>query len=110
MSYFFVAPPLHIISIVSLFTYRVIIDEGHVLGKSANNLFQFASWLSAERLWAMTGTPTQQIATQNGLKNLFHMSNFLKHEFFSQRLGREHAWNALLSTGWRGGDFSSFFR
>ena len=108
MYYFSVSPPLQIFRL--LLTYRVIIDEGHVLGKSANNLFQFASWLNAERQWAMTGTPTQQIVTQNGLRNLFHMCNFLKHEFFSQRLGREQVWNALISTGWRAGDLSSFFR
>ena len=97
-------------SLLKVSWLRVIVDEGHVLGKSANNLFQFASWLPAERLWAMTGTPTPQISTQNGLKNLFHMSNFLKHDFFNQRLGGENDWNSLISSGWRMGHMSSFFR
>jgi hypothetical protein len=97
-------------SLLKVSWLRVIVDEGHVLGKSANNLFQFASWLPAERLWAMTGTPTPQISTQNGLKNLFHMSNFLKHDFFNQRLGGENDWNSLISSGWRLGHVSSFFR
>lgn len=97
-------------SLLKVSWLRIIVDEGHALGKSANNLFQFASWLPAERLWAMTGTPTPQISTQNGLRNLFHMSNFLKHDFFNQRLGGENDWNSLISSGWRLGHVSSFFR
>ncbi len=89
---------------------RVIVDEGHVMGKNTNNLIQFASWLSAERRWAMTGTPTQQVATQSGVRNLYYLTNFLRHDFFSRRLGREKVWNSLIANGWRSGELSSFFR
>ncbi|KAL9186138.1 hypothetical protein ACHAXT_005376 [Thalassiosira profunda] len=89
---------------------RVIVDEGHVMGKSSNNLIQFTSWLAAQRHWAMTGTPTQQIAAQNGLKQLFYLANFCKHEFFNQRLGREKVWNRFIREGWRFGSLASFFR
>lgn len=89
---------------------RVIVDEGHVLGKSTNNLIQFASWLTSERHWGMTGTPTQQVATQTGLKNLYYLTNFLRHDFFNRRLGRDKVWNRLINQGWNAGDLSSFFR
>ena len=89
---------------------RIIVDEGHVMGKNTNNLIQFASWLTAQRRWAMTGTPTQQIATQNGLKNLYFLANFLNHQFFDRRLGREKVWNSLIGQGWKYGHLSSFFR
>ena len=94
----------------SFYFNRVIVDEGHVLGKNSNNMIQFASWLAAERHWAMTGTPTQQVASQNGLRNLYFLANYLRHEFFNQRLGREKAWNELISHPWKVGNVASFFR
>jgi len=97
-------------SLLKVSWLRVIVDEGHVLGKSNSNLIQFASWLTAQRRWAMTGTPTQQIATQNGLRSLYHLANFLQHEFFNRRLGREKVWNSLISQGWKGGSLACFFR
>ncbi|KAL7548569.1 hypothetical protein ACHAWF_011856 [Thalassiosira exigua] len=90
---------------------RVIVDEGHVMGKNnSTNMIKFSSWLYAERHWAMTGTPTQQVNSQSGLRNLYHLTNFLRHDFFSQRLGREKVWNSLIDQGWRAGCLSSFFR
>ena len=89
---------------------RVIVDEGHVMGKNTNNLIQFASWLTAERHWAMTGTPTQQIATQNGLRSLFYLVNYLRHDFFLRRLGREKSWNDLITQPWKSESVASFFR
>ena len=89
---------------------RLIVDEGHVMGKNSSNAIQFASWIAAQRRWAMTGTPTQQIATQNGLRNLFYLFNFLQHEFFCRQLGREQVWNDLINRGWKYGNLSSFFR
>ena len=72
--------PLYLNNILlSSYSIRVIVDEGHVMGKNTNNLIQFASWLTGERHWGMTGTPTSQIATQNGLKNLYYLANFLRH-------------------------------
>lgn len=58
----------------------------------------------------MTGTPTQQITNQNGLRNLYYMINFLKHGFFNRRLGREQCWNDLISSGWQTGNIGAFFR
>ncbi|EJK74515.1 hypothetical protein THAOC_03799 [Thalassiosira oceanica] len=92
---------------------RIIVDEGHVMGKHANNMCQFAAWIKADRRWAMTGTPTQQVARQHGtavLKSLFNLTNFVNHDFFSKRLGREQDWNALISQGWRENKLVSFYR
>lgn len=58
----------------------------------------------------MTGTPTQQITNQNGLRNLYYLINFLKHGFFNRRLGREQCWNDLISSGWQSGHVGAFFR
>lgn len=58
----------------------------------------------------MTGTPTQQIAAQTGLRNLYFLTNFLKHDFFNRQLGREKCWNNLISSGWQAGNLASFFR
>jgi SNF2 family DNA or RNA helicase len=89
---------------------RLIVDEGHVMGKDVSNAIQFASWVSADRRWVMTGTPTQQISSQNGLRQLFHLSNFLKHEFFARELGQEKTWTHLISRGWKDEKVASFFR
>lgn len=58
----------------------------------------------------MTGTPTQQIATSSGLRNLYYLTNFLKHGFFEQRLGREQSWNDLITSGWLADNVGPFFR
>ena len=92
---------------------RIIVDEGHVMGKHANNMCQFAAWIKSDRRWAMTGTPTQQVARQHGavvLKSLFHLANFVHHDFFSKQLGREQDWNGLISQGWRENKLVSFYR
>ena len=102
------------------------------MGKNTNNLIQFASWLTVERVssvklhvvfrlhetprthsyqtWAMTGTPTQQITTQTGLRNLYFLNNFVKHDFFNRQLGREKWWIELISSGWQVGNLASFYR
>ena len=35
---------------------RLVVDEGHSMGKGTqNNSIQFASWITSQRRWAMTG-------------------------------------------------------
>lgn len=60
--------------------------------------------------WGMTGTPTQQTASQSGLRNLYFLTNYLQHGFFSRKLGREQRWNQLISSGWNTGSIGAFFR
>jgi len=97
-------------SLLKVHWLRVIVDEGHVMGKNSTNMIQFASWLKGQRHWGMTGTPTQQIATSTGLRSLYFLINYLRHDFFSKRLGREKTWNSLINQGFKEGNVSCFFR
>ncbi len=80
------------------------------MGKNPNNTIQFCSWITAQRRWGMTGTPTNQIASQTGLRNLFFLQNFVKHTFFSRELGKEKLWNSLINNGWKNDHLASFYR
>ena len=93
------------------FTIELKSKQGHVMGRGSNsNTIQFASWITAQRRWAMTGTPTQQTANQSGLRNILGLVKFLKHDFFSARLGGDQVWNELIARTWNEGKLSSFFR
>mmetsp|Transcript_19166 Transcript_19166/g.39273 ORF Transcript_19166/g.39273 Transcript_19166/m.39273 type:complete len:1020 (+) Transcript_19166:46-3105(+) len=88
---------------------RLIVDEGHVMGKKTNNAIVFGSWITAQRRWVMTGTPTPQVANKSdALKNVFYLLSFLKHDFHKR--GQDKSWNELISKGWSGGNMSSFYR
>ena len=90
---------------------RLIIDEGHSMGQSGqNNAIEFASWIYAQRRWVMSGTPTPQTLGKNGLVNLLHLANFLKHEIFSKEAEGDKLWRKKLSTPWGSGQLVSFFR
>ncbi len=81
------------------------------MGRGTNsNTIQFASWITAQRRWAMTGTPTQQTANQSGLRNILGLVKFLKHDFFAARLGGDQVWTDLIARSWNEGNLSSFFR
>lgn len=88
---------------------RMVVDEGHSMGKNKDNCtIKFASWISAERRWAMTGTPTRQNATQIGqLKGLM---SFLQHDFFTPRRSGDQVWRNYIARVWREGRIASFFR
>eukprot|EP00934_Nitzschia_sp_Nitz4_P008343 Nitzschia sp. Nitz4//scaffold59_size112058//100048//103237//NITZ4_004128-RA/size112058-augustus-gene-0.96-mRNA-1//1//CDS//3329555180//8333//frame0 len=92
---------------------RMIVDEGHSMGRgnNKNSAIAFASWISAERRWAMTGTPTRQTTSQTaGLSNIRNLLQYLQHNFFSRRNGGESDWQSLISRGWIKGSAASFFR
>jgi hypothetical protein len=80
------------------------------MGKNPNNTIQFCSWITAQRRWGMAGTPTQQIANQTGLRNLFFLCQFLDHTYFLRTLGREKHWNSLINNGWKDDSLASFYR
>jgi SNF2 family DNA or RNA helicase len=71
-------------SLLKVHWLRLVVDEGHSMGKNGRptNVIDFASWISAERRWAMTGTPTPQTIDKVGLSNLFGLVKFLKHDYF----------------------------
>lgn len=47
------------------------------------NAIDFASWITADYRWAMTGTPTPQTTRNIGVGNIFGLLKFLKHDYFS---------------------------
>lgn len=90
---------------------RMIVDEGHSMGRGKeNSAILFASWISAERRWAMTGTPTRQVVSQSGLSSLLNLVHYLQHGFFSHRRGGAMVWQNMIARGWSRGMLSSFFR
>lgn len=90
---------------------RMVVDEGHSMGRArGNSSIGFASWVSSERRWAMTGTPTRQTTTQNGLVNILNLMQYLQHGFFSRQLGGGAVWQDLIARGWSRGSYASFFR
>jgi hypothetical protein len=90
---------------------RMIVDEGHSMGRGRDSgHIMFASWVNAERRWAMTGTPTRQIITQSGLSNVLNLMQYMNHDFFSRRNGGDLVWNQLIVRGWNRGQLASFFR
>ena len=89
---------------------RMIVDEGHSMGRGSNSAIRFASWITAERRWAMTGTPTRQTATQNGLSNIHGLMGYLQHDFFSSRRDGLTTWQNMVVRSWNTGYLASFFR
>ena len=78
--------------------------------RSNNNSIQFASWITAQRRWAMTGTPTPQTASQNGLKNILGLLKFLQHDYFSPRFDGDRKWKQYVSKNWNEFKIAPFFR
>jgi SNF2 family DNA or RNA helicase len=90
---------------------RMIVDEGHSMGRGMDiSCITFASWVCAERRWAMTGTPTRQTITQSGLSNVLNLMQYLNHDFFSRRNGGDVVWKQLVVRGWNRGYVASFYR
>ncbi len=90
---------------------RMIVDEGHSMGRGRDSSsISFASWVNAERRWAMTGTPTPQTSSQSGLINVLNLMQYLQHDFFTRRQGGDITWNKLIVKCWNIGHISAFFR
>eukprot|EP00980_Cylindrotheca_fusiformis_P011952 scaffold2830_cov131-Cylindrotheca_fusiformis.AAC.73 len=90
---------------------RLVVDEGHSMGRGKDNsAISFASWITAERRWAMTGTPTRQTVNQSGLSSILNLMQYLQHDFFSRRQNGDEIWQNLVSRTWNRGQLASFFR
>eukprot|EP00557_Chaetoceros_sp_GSL56_P009171 CAMPEP_0176494518 /NCGR_PEP_ID=MMETSP0200_2-20121128/10149_1 /TAXON_ID=947934 /ORGANISM="Chaetoceros sp., Strain GSL56" /LENGTH=1522 /DNA_ID=CAMNT_0017892301 /DNA_START=84 /DNA_END=4652 /DNA_ORIENTATION=- len=90
---------------------RLIVDEGHTMGKRGQptNAIDFASWIFAERRWAMTGTPTPQSIDKDGLGNLFGLLKYLKHDLFTvEHWGEERC--KLIMKELKAGNVATFFK
>ena len=90
---------------------RMIVDEGHSMGRGQeNSAILFASWIAAERRWAMTGTPTRQVVSHSGLSSILNLLGYLQHGFFSHRHDGSSVWQSLIARAWSRGMLSAFFR
>lgn len=86
---------------------RLIVDEGHTMGKGSHgNAVQCASWICAQRRWAMTGTPTPQTNRQSDVRNILGLLQFLQHDFLSS----EKIWKNAISKSWNEQSFEGYFR
>lgn len=89
-------------SLLKIHWLRMIIDEGHSMGRCALGAsIQFASWISSERRWAMTGTPTKEGTTS--LTQLKNLCAYLQHEFFTARRDGEIVWRRYIAQPWKAG-------
>ena len=89
--------------------HRVVVDEGHSMAKDRmSSGIDFASWLAAERRWAMTGTPTTQRATQ--IVQVRALFRFLRHDFFTKRCGGDEFWKKAVAHNWKKGSVASYLR
>mmetsp|Transcript_8540 Transcript_8540/g.12168 ORF Transcript_8540/g.12168 Transcript_8540/m.12168 type:complete len:719 (-) Transcript_8540:91-2247(-) len=95
--------------LLKVYWLRLVVDEGHSMGASTHsNSIMFASWITAQRRWAMTGTPTPQTTSSNGLRNIFGLLKFLKHDYFCPRRNGENKWK-LLKCGFSEGRLAVFY-
>jgi len=95
--------------LLKVFWHRLVIDEGHFLGKDqTNSTIQFATWVNAKNRWAMTGTPTKQSAAE--LRQLRGLMRFLQHDFFTSRMNGDFFWDRNVKRSWNEGHLVSFFR
>jgi len=102
--------PLSACPLLKIYFTRLIVDEGHSMGRGQqNNAILFASWISANRRWCMSGTPTPQTSARSGMSNLLGLMGFLKHEFFNARQNGDSTWQTL-SRSWNEGSLASFFQ
>eukprot|EP00730_Choanoeca_flexa_P019084 TRINITY_DN9307_c0_g1_i1.p1 TRINITY_DN9307_c0_g1~~TRINITY_DN9307_c0_g1_i1.p1 ORF type:complete len:1313 (+),score=287.49 TRINITY_DN9307_c0_g1_i1:212-3940(+) len=65
--------------------YRVVLDEGHNMGKgSRTNARQAVQVLLTERLWVVSGTPTPEMLSSSGLKYIKKLMEIVKEPPFSE--------------------------
>ncbi len=75
---------------------------------SPTNAIDFASWITAERRWVMSGTPTPQTISNSGVGNLYGLLKFLNHAYFCTPQWGEIRYRAL-DRELKDGHLASFF-
>jgi SNF2 family DNA or RNA helicase len=99
----------NVCSLLKIHWHRMVIDEGHSMAKGhENSSIQFASWIHAERRWAMTGTPTKHNTMQ--LNQVKALLRFLRHDFFVSKGDGDQFWKKEIMDRWKGKDLVSFYR
>lgn len=83
---------------------RLIIDEGHEIGRLRNDpsvtrafadAAELITHIAAERRWIMSGTPTTGAHSDVGLHQLFRLLSFLRHPHYTV-LNNEKDWNRSI--------------
>lgn len=88
---------------------RLVVDEGHEIGKSDSDPFamrvtKFISQIAAERRWVMSGTPTTGANSKLALAQLYRIFQFLRHPRIAAGPSRKSASvEKLLQDGSGGG-------
>ena len=96
-------------SLLKIYWHRMVIDEGHSMAKGQeNSSIQFASWIYAERRWAMTGTPTKHNTMQ--LNQVKALMRFLRHDFFFSKGDGDQFWKKEIMDRWKERELVSFYR
>ena len=104
-------PTTRACSLLKIHWTRLIVDEGHAMGRGKqSSAILFASWISAQRRWVMTGTPTPQTVAQSSLSNMNALFHFLQHDFFGSRFNGDQVWRIAIVRSWNDGHIASFFR
>ena len=75
--------PTEASSLLKIRWTRLIVDEGYAIGSRGKDTkaIEFASWISAQRRWVVTGTPRPQTDFGSGMSNMNNMLNFLQPNF-----------------------------
>ncbi|KAL3673931.1 hypothetical protein V7S43_001618 [Phytophthora oleae] len=96
-------------SLLTVIWVRVIVDEGHKLGRQTpTNLMRMARLLSAERRWVMTGTPTPNTLQSADLRFMHGLLVFLRNKPYGQPDGR--AWTKAIARPFEQNQPIGFYR
>lgn len=71
--------PLHQV-IFKTHWLRLVLDEGHIIGKGLNIRNAAIAAIQADIVWCMTGTPTPQVAHRTGISHLERILAFLRFQ------------------------------
>ena len=90
---------------------RLVIDEGHSLGKPArNNSILFGTRMNSTFRWCITGTPTPEVSGKSALPNILQILLYLKVECLYPQLGGKEVWKDEFAAGWTAGDPKSYMK
>jgi hypothetical protein len=91
---------------------RLIVDEGHEIGKSDADVFamrvtKFISQIAAERRWVMSGTPTTGANSKLALGQLYRIFQFLRHPRIALTARKAKSTDKLKENEWASSDVNT---
>eukprot|EP01113_Clastostelium_recurvatum_P036839 TRINITY_DN5315_c0_g1_i1.p1 TRINITY_DN5315_c0_g1~~TRINITY_DN5315_c0_g1_i1.p1 ORF type:complete len:724 (-),score=227.43 TRINITY_DN5315_c0_g1_i1:115-2286(-) len=85
-------PATKVSPLLQVYWQRMIVDEGHVLGRSNTNLSTLAGVLYCEKRWICSGTPLPSTVVDAEMSSLHGMLSFLKLAPYCEK----KIWNKLV--------------